>query len=209
MLKKILFILLFSFIYSQIVNLTVFQIEGNKSLIINESSGLICLEMFSYSKDFYFSLHCDEKGEKIDKTFFYNLTELSCKHLNNLAIDFDNLKSEFMYSVNKPNLENDYIGFNYEYKISQKEEKQKFILLLFHNFTGQEFSISCLPLSAKQVVYIALFFVFSIIFIINLIIALICIYFRNKKYKSRAPQFQLKKNEAIPLYPVYEGSIIA
>ena len=60
MLKKTLFLLLLSLIYSQIVNLIVFQSKEYDTLTINETRGLICYEFDSVLKtneDFYFDIN--------------------------------------------------------------------------------------------------------------------------------------------------------
>ena len=56
MLKKMLFLLLISLIYSKIVNLTVFQLKDDESIYIRKSSGLICYQLhekFKAKTDFF------------------------------------------------------------------------------------------------------------------------------------------------------------
>ena len=94
MLKKTLFLLLFSLIHSQIVNLTVFKLKDYENITVDKPSGLICYEFHNniqVNKYFYLVFNSEEKGTKINKTIFFNLTELSCKDLNNLQIYLHNV----------------------------------------------------------------------------------------------------------------------
>ena len=93
MLDKTLFLLLFSLIYSQIVKLAVFQLNGDGNITLDKSSDLICYEFHNdiqVNKYFYLVFNSEEKGTKINKTIFFNLTELSCKDLNKLQIYLQN-----------------------------------------------------------------------------------------------------------------------
>ena len=193
MLKKTLFLLLFSLIHSQIVNLTVFKLKDYENITVDKPSGLICYELhnnFKKENNFYLYVNCNEPDKKMSKTIFYNLTDVSCNDLNNLTIDFNNLKSQFTYSIKEPKVPIEGgNGFFYEYNIKKKEDK-KFMLTLFYDFTGTKFSISYAPVSINKIVNVVKVLFFLFIFIIILIIVCICICIRNRRLKSTAPQFQ-------------------
>ena len=192
MLKKTLFLLLFSLIHSQIVNLTVFKLKDYENITVDKPSGLICYELhndFKTENNFYLYVNCNEPDKKMSKTIFYNLTDVSCNDLNNLPIDFNNLKSQFTY-IKEPKVpEEGENGFFYEYNIKKKEDK-KFMLTLFYDFTGTKFSISYAPVSINKIVKVVKVLFFLFIFIIILIIVCICICIGNRRLKSTAPQFQ-------------------
>ena len=193
MLKKTFFLLLFSIIHSQIVNLTVFKLKDFENITVDKPSGLICYEVHNSLKkknNFYLYVNCNEPDKKMSKTIFYNLTDVSCNDLNNLTIDFNNLKSQFTYSIKEPKVPIEGgNGFFYEYNIKKKEVK-KFMLTLFYDFTGTKFSILYAPVSINKIVKVVKVLFFLFIFIIILIIVCICICIRNRRLKSTAPQFQ-------------------
>ena len=192
MLKKTLFLLLFSLIHSQIVNLTVFKLKDYENITVDKPSGLICYELhndFKTENNFCLYVNCNEPDKKMSKTIFYNLTDVSCNDLNNLPIDFNNLKSQFTY-IKEPKVpKEEENGFFYEYNIKKKEDK-KFMLTLFYDFTGTKFSISYAPVSINKIVNVVKVLFFLFIFIIILIIVCICICIGNRRLKSTAPQFQ-------------------
>ena len=198
MLKKTLFLLLLSLIYSQIVNLIVFQSKEYDTLTINETRGLICYEFDSVletNEDFYFDINCNETGQKMNKTLFYNLTDISCKHLTNLSIDFNNLESEFTYSTKEPKTTNEENGFFYEYNITKKEDKQKYMLLLFNDFTGKKFTLTYIPFSATKMVIVLLCILLVSIFIILSVFKCLCKCRRRRRHKSTDPQFEKQSQE--------------
>ena len=125
MLEKILFFwLLISLSNSQIINLTVFQLKDYEKITIDKSSGLVCYELhksFETNEDFNLIISSDEKDKKMNKTIYYNLTDISSQNLNNTIIDFDNLTSEFTYSIKEPTRALDKYGLYYEYKIGNKK----------------------------------------------------------------------------------------
>ena len=134
MLKKTLFLLLISLIYSQIVNLDVFKLKDYENITINKQSSLICYELhqdFKTNVEFYLQINSDEADKSISKIIYYNLTDVSCQNLDNLKIDFKDLKSQFTYNIEEPN---DSVegpnGFFYDYGITKNDDKQKFLLLL-------------------------------------------------------------------------------
>ena len=192
MLKKTFFLLLFSIIHSQIVNLTVFKLKDFENITIDKPSGLICYELhnnFKKENNFYLYVNCNEPDKKMSKTIFYNLTDVSCNDLNNLPIDFNNLKSQFTY-IKEPKVpKEEGNGFFYEYNIKKKEDK-KFMLTLFYDFTGTKFSISYAPVSINKIVNVVKVLFFLFIFIIILIIIFIYMCIDYRRLKSTAPQFQ-------------------
>ena len=208
MMKKILVMLLFSLNYSQIVNLNVFKLKDYENITINKPSGLVCYELhkdFTTDDEFYLHITCDEAGKKMSKTIFYNLTDVSCKNLNNLQINIEDLKSEFTYSIKEPKAFNEgEKGFFYEYNITKKEDKQKFMLMLFTDFTGEKFSISYAPISAGGILTALLVIVLFIIIISILVCICICVCIRNRIHKSTAPQYptQSSKNGYTQMMPM-------
>ena len=175
MLEKTLFFWLLIYLSnSQIVNLTVFQLKDYENITIQKSSGLVCYELhkdFETNKDFNLIISSDEKDKKMNRTIYYNLTDISCQNLNNLTIDFDNLKSEFTYSIKEPTRVQEKYGLYYEYKITKNNENQKFMLMLFKDFTGEKFELTYAPFNAGQ----AMTFVLVILAVILIIIIIICI----------------------------------
>ena len=207
MLEKTLFFwLLFSLYNSQIVNLTVFQLKDYESIIIQKSSGLVCYELhksFESNEDFYLIISSDEKGKKLNRTIYYNLTDISCQNLRNLQIDFDNLTSEFTYSIKEPTEFEEQYGLFYEYKIRKNFENQKFMLMLFKDFTGEKFKIAFAPFKGMQVLTVIL--VILVIFLIIIIIICVCIcrcICRSKRNKAAPLQDENKYISPIPLYPM-------
>ena len=205
MLKKTFFLLLFSLIHSQIVNLTVFKLKDFENITVDKPSGLICYELhnnFKKENNFYLYVNCNEPDKKMSKTIFYNLTDVSCNDLNNLPIDFNNLKSQFTYSIKEQKVHREgENGFFYEYNITKKEDK-KFMLTLFYDFTGTKFSISYAPVSINKIDYVVnvlLFFLY--ISIIILIIVCICICIRNRRLKSTDPQLQSRNSKQMITLP--------
>jgi len=206
MLDKTLFLLLFSLIYSQIVNLTVFQLTAEHNITVDKSSGLICYELHNdiqVNKDFYLEFNCKEGGKNIDKTIFYNLTELSCKDLKNLTIDLDNAKSDFMHSHSEPYIPAEGSGFFYEYNIIKSEEKQKFMLILFRDFTGQNFKVWYTPISLKKVkrIFIIIIIVIAVILLSILVGVPICICLCCRRNRTKSPDLESPAKN-VPAYPL-------
>ena len=203
MLKKTLFLLLFSLIYSQIVNLDVFKLKDYENITINKQSSLICYELhkdFKTNVEFYLQVNCDEADKTMSKTIYYNLTDESCQNLNNVKIDFKNIKSQFKYNIEEPK---DSVegpnGFFYDYGITKIDDNQKFLLLLLHDFTGKKFSISFAPISAGKIfkVLIALFLLFLSIIILACVF--ICIKCGRDKSASPSNPTQNSKKEEIQM----------
>ena len=203
MLKKTLFLLLFSLIYSQIVNLDLFKLKDYENITINKQSSLICYELhkdFKTNVEFYLQVNCDEADKTISKTIYYNLTDESCQNLNNVKIDFKNIKSQFKYNIEEPkdSVEGQN-GFFYDYGITKIDDNQKFLLLLLHDFTGKKFSISFAPISAGKIfkVLIALFLLFLSIIILACVF--ICIKCGRDKSTSPPNPTQNSKKEDIQM----------
>ena len=205
MLEKTLFLLLFSLIYSQIVNLDVFKLKDYENITINKQSGLICYELhkdFKTDNEFYLQISCDEADKNMSKTIFYNLTDVSCEHFNNLKIDFKNLKSEFTYIQEPRESTEGSKGFFYEYGITKKEDKQKFMLMLFYGFTGEKFSLTYAPISAVRVLTFLIVILLLILF--SIIVLCICLCIRCRRNKSAFPQYptQISKTGSIQMVPM-------
>ena len=205
MLDKILFLLLFSLINSQIVNLTVFSFKGDDHITIQKSTGLVCYELTNENEiylHFYIHIISDEKDTKIDKTILYKLTEISCKDVKTLPIDLSNLKSEFTYSNSKPKVLSEDSGFHYEYKISRAELKKKFFLMLFRDYTGQQLYIKY-ELYASNTGTIIIIVVGSIsLLIIAMAITVACLIFCRGRKRNKSSDIESSSNQkAYPLYP--------
>lgn len=173
MMKKTLFLLLISLIHSKIVNLPVYHLKDYETINVSGSSGLICYQLnetFKVNKDFY--LRIKNYSHKIETPFYYNLTNVSCNNLKNLPIDFDNLPSQFQYKIDSQRDSNE--GEN-GYILSRTNEKQKFMLMLFYNHKGNNFSVTYKPivLMSDEDKFDLMFF-FGIIFIITLLLFLCC-----------------------------------
>ena len=204
MLKKTLLLSLFYLIHSQIVNLRVFKLKDYENITIDKPSGLICYELHNNLKtedNFYLYVNCSESDKKMSKTIFYNLTDVSCNNLDNLPINFNDLKSQFTYSIKEPKVPKEgKNGFFYEYNI-KKEEDKKFMLTLFYDFTGTKFSILYAPVSINKIVKVVKVLFFLFIYIIISTIIFICMCIRYRRLKSTVPQLQSRNSKQMITLP--------
>ena len=193
MLDKIVLALLISLAYSEIANLTLKYIDSYQPLDLDGlQNGLVCIRInddFKKDDNFYVFFSSQEKGKKMNKTIYYNLTKESCQNLGKKEIDFNDLSNIFKYKDDKPNLETEENGFSYEYKITKKEDDQKFMLLLFKDFNGNQLKVQYSPFSATGILIIVIIIIGVIIFFIIIIIVIICICCRKRKQKQ-LPQYQ-------------------
>lgn len=195
MLDKIVLVLLISLIHSETQILKVTPLETNKEIQIDPTkNGLICVQLYEDLKkddSFYLVFSSEEKGIKMNKTIYYQPFENSCNDPSQRDIDFDNLKATFKYSESKPNLETEDNGFSYEYEIKKKEDKQKYMLLLFRDFTGKnKLKVVYSPFSVTTILIFVVVIVVVIIFVIIMIIVIICICVRRRRQKQTLPQYQ-------------------
>ena len=192
MLDKILLVLLISLIHSE--NLNVTFLETNKDVKIdNQKNGLICVQLYEDLKkddSFYLVFSSEEKGKKMNKNIYYQPFENSCKEPSQKDIDFDTLNTTFKYSESKTNLETEDDGFSYEYEIKKKDDKQKYMLLLFRDFTGNSLKVVYSPFSVTAILIFVVVIVVVVIFIIIIIIVIICICVRRRRQKQTLPQYQ-------------------
>ena len=198
MVKKILFLVLIPLIYSKIVNLTVFQLKDTEKISVEKSSGLICYELpekFKANTNFFLRITYKKNSHVFRSPFFYNLTDVSCKYLNRLPIDFDNLSSEFVYSIKS---ETEYNSKDYGYKITKTEEKQKFLLMLFYDFKGKYFIISFEPHGPNYLSF--LYLIIPILIII--IVACGCVV--GSGIIAKKNKLKKKKKKEFPLHPITE-----
>ena len=186
MMKKTLLLLLISLIYSKIVNLTVFQLKDDEKITLSKSSGLICYtfpEKFKAKTNYFLHIEYQSSQDMIYSKVFYNLTDVSCNHLQNLSIDFDNITSEFQYSINKYKYTCNYDN-EYGYSIVRREEKQKFMLILFNDFKGNKNSISInRKCPDKARIIDTIFYLVMAIFIITLC-CYICVRCSGRTYSK-------------------------
>ena len=141
--------------------------------------------------NFYLVFSSEEKGIKMNKTIYYQPFENSCNDPSQRDIDFDNLKATFKYSESKPNLETEDNGFHFNQiendnvfdlpnitfnEIKKKEDKQKYMLLLFRDFTGKnKLKVVYSPFSVTTILIFVVVIVVVIIFVIIMIIVKIII----------------------------------
>ena len=202
--KMVFFLLLFSLSNLQIINLTVFQLKDKEEITIQKPSGLICYELhndFQTNKEFYLHIYSDDKEKKMNKTIFYNLTEVSCKNLHDLPIDLDNLVSLFKYSKKEPLLANENRGFNYEYNITKYKENQKFMLMLYKDFTGETLFLRFDLYSGTQASKFLLTLCLSILsFVVLPIGVCVCVGFCKRIRRNKRIEGQTQNQTEYPLH---------
>ena len=205
MLDKTLFLLLFSLINSQIVNLTVFKLIGTDNILIAKTTGLVCYELNNdnqFYKHFYIGIESDEKDTKIDKTILYKFTESSCKDSNTLPIDLSNLKSEFTDTNSKPKVIREDSGFDYEYKIAREDLKKKFFLMLFRDYTGQNLLIKYNLYGSNSTTIIIIVVAAISLLIIAIVITVGCLICCSGRKRNKSSDIESTSNQkAYPLYP--------
>ena len=129
----------------------------------------------------------EEKNEKINKTIYYNLSEVSCENMNSTEINFNNLSNTFQYRTEKLYLCVDENKFIHEYEIKKENDNQKYMLTLYSNFSntsGKGIKAKFSNDSASNI--IILFIIIASIFLgVMLIITLIIYRYVNKKKREQ------------------------
>ena len=80
--KKILFFLIISLIYS--ATLQVFQVKNWDKIKVKGQNGLVCYQLhndISEDNTFYLHISCEDVDKTINKTIYYNLSDVSCTSL--------------------------------------------------------------------------------------------------------------------------------
>ena len=192
MLDKILLVLLISLIHSD--SLDVSYLKKNSNIEIdNKKNGVICVQLYEDLKrddNFYLIFSSKEKGKKMDKTIYYQPLDDSCENQKTKDVNYTNLTKDFGFSEEKPNLETEEDGFSYEYKLQKKTDSQKYMLLLYRNFTGNKLKVQYNPYSATTILIIVVVIIVVVIFVIIMIIVIICLCVRKRKQKQTLPQYQ-------------------
>ena len=193
MLDKILLVLLISLIHSDSLEVHILKKNSNID-ISNQKDAVICVELYEDLKkddNFYLIFSSKEKGKKMDKTIYYESLDDSCENQKTKDVNYTNLTKDFRYSEDKPNLETEEDGFSYEYKLQKKTGSQKYMLLLYRDFTGNTINIQYNPFAATTILIIVVVIIVSVIFVIILIIVCICLCVRKKRQKQTLPQYQV------------------
>ena len=193
MLDKILLVLLISLIHSDSLEVHILKKNSNID-ISNQKDAVICVELYEDLKkddNFYLIFSSKEKGKKMDKTIYYESLDDSCENQKTKDVNYTNLTKDFRYSEGKPNLETEEDGFSYEYKLQKKTDSQKYMLLLYRDFTGNTINIQYNPFAATTILIIVVVIIVSVIFVIILIIVCICLCVRKKRQKQTLPQYQV------------------
>ena len=74
--------------------------------------------------------------------------------------------------------------------LQKKTNSQKYMLLLYRNFTGNKLKVQYNPYSATTILIIVVVIIVVVIFVIILIIVIICLCVRKRKQKQTLPQYQ-------------------
>ena len=199
-LQTIFFAMLIPFTLSNIQNLTVTQLETLKSVDIqHQRNGLVCMQLSENlikDADFYMNLESDTGN--ITKILYYLLTDKSCKDDKVKEINFAELSKYFPDKKDKPDVANEEKGFKYSYEIVKKEDNQKYILLLFQDYTGDKLTVVNSPVGIGEVLVVILIIIGVIIFIVIFVIAIIIICLRKK---NRESQNQYQSSFVDPIMP--------
>ena len=193
MLDKILLVLLISLIHSDSLEVHILKKNSNID-ISNQKDAVICVELYEDLKtddNFYLIFSSKEKGKKMNKTIYYEPLDDSCENQKTKDVNYTNLTKDFRCSEDKPNLETEEDGFSYEYKLQKKRDSQKYMLLLYRDFTGNTINIQYNPFAATTILIIVVVIIVSVIFVIILIIVCICLCIRKKRQKQTLPQYQV------------------
>ena len=188
MIGKIIFISFITIIFSEkiVVKHLIWEVEKK----VMENSALLCIKLDDGIKkddNFYLLFLAEEKNEKINKTIYYNLSEVSCENMNSTEINFNNLSNTFQYRTEKLYLCVDENKFIHEYEIKKENDNQKYMLTLYSNFSntsGKGIKAKFSNDSASNI--IILFIIIASIFLgIMLIITLIIYRYVNKKKREQ------------------------
>ena len=188
MIRKIIFISFITIIFSE--EIVIKHLIWGAEKKVMENSALLCIKLDDGIKkddNFYLLFLAEEKNEKINKTIYYNLSEVSCENMNSTEINFNNLSNTFQYRTEKLYLCVDENKFIHEYEIKKENDNQKYMLTLYSNFSnisGKGIKAKFSNDSASNI--IILFIIIASIFLgIMLIITLITYRYVNKKKREQ------------------------
>ena len=188
MIGKIIFISFITIIFSE--EIVIKHLIWGAEKKVMENSALLCIKLDDGIKkddNFYLLFLAEEKNEKINKTIYYNLSEVSCENMNSTEINFNNLSNTFQYRTEKLYLCVDENKFIHEYEIKKEDDNQKYMLTLYSNFSntsGKGIKAKFSNDSASNI--IILFIIIASIFLgIMLIITLIIYRYVNKKKREQ------------------------
>jgi len=188
MIGKIIFISFITIIFSE--EIVIKHLIWGAEKKVMENSALLCIKLDDGIKkddNFYLLFLAEEKNEKINKTIYYNLSEVSCENINSTEINFNNLSNTFQYRTEKLYLCVDENKFIHEYEIKKENDNQKYMLTLYSNFSntsGKGIKAKFSNYSASNI--IILFIIIASIFLgIMLIITLIIYRYVNKKKREQ------------------------
>ena len=188
MIGKIIFISFITIIFSE--EIVIKHLIWGAEKKVMENSALLCIKLDDGIKkddNFYLLFLAEEKNEKINKTIYYNLSEVSCENMNSTEINFNNLSNTFQYRTEKLYLCVDENKFIHEYEIKKENDNQKYMLTLYSNFSntsGKGIKAKFSNDSASNI--IILFIIIASIFLgIMLIITLIIYRYVNKKKREQ------------------------
>ena len=199
MLEKILLIslVLISFIQAdneQIVKLQSKYLEvGEKIDLDNAQNFLICVKIsedLKIDNSFFITIRSEDKGKTFEKKFPYKFLDDSCKD-EVLVINYQDLKENFSNIKDDLITENNDNGFIYEYEFTKKENSQKYMRMLIHNFDGNKMTINCSKMSISTVIIIIVVSVVVGLFVIvAIIIVIVCCVCHKKRVASVQQQYQ-------------------
>ena len=167
--KNFLILLALLFIFSKSSNVKKYNVEqqGLNNIIIelNETTACVCfnLEEVKRNKYFHIKANCDDKNSKIDKTLYYNYID-SCD--SKTTCD-DIYLNNYLENNNRSIEIETYTGFVHEYKFN-KSNARNAILVQYKNFTGESFTMQCIPLKSRISYMIFLGLGLAFIIIINI-----------------------------------------
>ena len=201
MIEKIIFISFISIIFSEKVVVEHFIWDNENTLM--ENSALLCIKLNDDIKkddNFYLYFLAEEKNENINKTIHYNLNEVSCENMNSTEINFNNLSEAFEYHTEELYLSVDENRFLHEYQLKKENDNQKYMLVLYSNFSNTSGKGIKVKFSNYSISIIIIIFIIvaSVLLGIMLIITLIIYKYVNKKKREQINQ-NFENNYTAPI----------
>ena len=160
--------LLTLFIFSKGSNVKKYNVEKGFNAVmleLNDTTACICYKLDDYEKykNFYIKVNCNYNNAKIDKTLYYNYID-SCD--SKTTCD-DIYLNNYLENNNRSIEIETYTGFVHEYKFN-KSNARNAILVQYKNFTGESFTMQCIPLKSRISYMIVLGLGLAFIIIINI-----------------------------------------
>ena len=160
--------LLILFIFSKGSNVKKYNIEKVLNVItinLKDTTACVCfkLDAFKNYKNFHIKVNCNDNNAKIDKTLYYNYID-SCD--SKTTCD-DIYLNNYLENNNRSIEIETYTGFVHEYKFN-KSNARNAILVQYKNFTGESFTMQCIPLKSRISYMIVLGLGLAFIIIINI-----------------------------------------